>query len=636
MDTLILRTRADDLLKRVARESLKPRTQKPCDNWTEDFVRLSSKFTATPGPLRFSRSPAMRGPHQWFSDPNVWKIVGEKSAQTGGTTFLADAAMYAIAEDPGPIMYVTSTGPNGQSWVEREFQPRVEDCDPVRVLKPDDEDDYKKMEMHFKSCTFRVVGSNSPANLASRPIRYLFCDEVDKWPQDNAAEASALDLAEARTISYKHKKKIVVISTPTVETGTIHVEYLKGSQHKYFVPCPFCEKAFELKFFIDEATGGGVFIPPHCRDARGRWDLEAVEREAAYICPCCAKKIPQDFQKVMVETGTWVATNLNAPKGFISFHISAMYTLTWGQMAKEFLLKKDTAGGLHDFYNNYLGLPWVRQSSTVSDDSIDLVVKASPEYYVTAYHRQSLQEALDAEALRNFQNVVKLPIPLHLFAADPMAVALTVDVQQTNFWWCHRLWLMDETSFLLDYGEAFNNDDLMRLVNIKYKFTDKMEPMSVFIGLIDSGYKAKRESGVYDFCLASGGRFIPCQGRSTQHGFFVPVKEHQFLHRQQLMTLLQYNDSMFKQELYHRRILAREGPRWFLPRNTTLEYRQHLQGERLTEEVNARSGETELIWKEFGPNHLGDTEKEQLVFSHFASTILKRLTEVEVLNDKQN
>ena len=164
------------------------------------------------------------------------------------------------------------------------------------------------------------------------------------------------------------------------------------------------------------------------------------------------------------------------------------------------------------------------------------------------------------------------------------------------------------------------------LVNMKYDFGGGIE-QSVFIGMIDAGYKAKRESGIYDFCLAAGGRFIPSQGRHIKHGFLSPVKELSLIHRQQLLTLVQYNDAMFKEELYTRKIMMRAGAQWCLPRNTTPEYRTHLQSEKLVEGTNAATGEVELNWKEFGPNHMGDCEKMQLVIVNFAGEILRAAEE---------
>jgi phage terminase large subunit GpA-like protein len=108
-------------------------------------------------------------------------------------------------------------------------------------LKPDDPTTSRRRSNTFKTCTVKFTGSNSPANLMSRAIRYLFEDEVDTWPDDNDNEAPSLDIVEACTLSYAHAqedpahlnadhpdRRHLAILPPWV-TAQIHV------------PCPHCD-----------------------------------------------------------------------------------------------------------------------------------------------------------------------------------------------------------------------------------------------------------------------------------------------------------------------------------------------------------------------------------------------------------
>lgn len=45
-------------------------------------------------------------------------------------------------------------------------------------------------------------GANSPAGLASRPIRILLCDEVDRFPLSAGTEGDPVDLASKRMTTY--------------------------------------------------------------------------------------------------------------------------------------------------------------------------------------------------------------------------------------------------------------------------------------------------------------------------------------------------------------------------------------------------------------------------------------------------
>jgi phage terminase large subunit GpA-like protein len=429
----------------------------------------------------------------------------------------------------------------------------------------------------------------------SRPIRYLFEDEIDTWPMDLGEEAPSIEIVEACTLSYAHIRKILRISTPTVPSGAVWVRFLRGSQHKYHVPCPLrgCKKSFELVFELLN------FHRELCKDQKnGIWDEDKVEQLTSLTCPHCKRDIDQSEQCSMVDAGKWVQTNPHASKEHISWHISAMYSpnVSWGQLARFFLQKKDTPGGLHDFYNHYLGLPFIRKSSTVTITDVERVRDSSPEY--TTYSG-----------------------PNWVCPAEFKLILMSVDVQQDGFWWAQRGVTLDEASYLIDYGPAAAWEDLMVLFDRIYKLPSG-EELRLYKALIDAGYIAKRISGVYDFCLRSGGKFIPCQGRSPVHGLYQPIRETQFEYKGILIDAVQLRDDMFKEELYIRRIQERAGTPWYLPRNLGEVYKKQLTNERLVGKKTATGTEV-MEWIDDGNNHLGDVEKYLLAALNLVSPFLK-------------
>ena len=293
--------------------------------WAQDNVTLDKRFTPRPGKYDADYTPYLRQLHLWFSNPRVRQLTFVKSAQVGGTTWLANCLMWAISEDPGPILYVTSTNENAKSWSERELHPRLRSCPAIKHLIPANEDDFRKTEMHFSTCTLKLVGACSEGNLASRAIRYLFADEVDKWPDDSSLEAPALELAIARTNFYRRISKVCLTSTPTVESAAIWQNFLAGSQHRYHITCPDCGTAQPLRF-------EQLKWPEHHRDLAGAWDLEAVADETTYACEACSSHWPQSMQSDLIRAGEWIAGNPKAPTDHISAHISALYSpqMSWG------------------------------------------------------------------------------------------------------------------------------------------------------------------------------------------------------------------------------------------------------------------------------------------------------------------
>ena len=75
-----------------------------------------------------------------------------------------------------------------------------------------------------------MVGANSPSSLASRPIRILLADEIDRYPATAGNEGDPLLLAGKRLATFWNKKEVCV-STPTnKETSRISVEFENRTQ----------------------------------------------------------------------------------------------------------------------------------------------------------------------------------------------------------------------------------------------------------------------------------------------------------------------------------------------------------------------------------------------------------------------
>jgi len=85
-----------------------------------------------------------------------------------------------------------------------------------------------------------MAGANSPASLASRPIRLVLCDEVDRYPASAGDEGDPVSLATKRTATFWNRKRVLT-STPTVK-GVSRIEraYESSDQRRYHVPCPHC------------------------------------------------------------------------------------------------------------------------------------------------------------------------------------------------------------------------------------------------------------------------------------------------------------------------------------------------------------------------------------------------------------
>ena len=579
-----------DTLIEIISSCYRPREKIKVWEWIEGNCELTTESGAKyKGPIDTGRTAYTRGIYEAYADHSVRFLTLAKSAQVGGTLVLKNLVLWDIASNPSPGLYATANVNMAKRFNDRELEPHFTHCKTVDLLAVRKREKWSKLEKLFKNgATLGLIGSNSPSNLGSRSVENIKMDEVDKWPPESNREAPADQLAEARTKSYEDIRKVFTISTPTIENGAIWQRYLSGTQEKYYVPCPHCGFKQELHFFYKEGEkNGGVWWPNDCRREDGSYDLDRVERETRYRCARCDGAIHNDQKHAINLAGEWVKTNPNAPSSHRSFHISALYSPfeTWGGVARVYLQSKGSAGRLHDFWNNYLGLPWVRQATIVKHSAIREIVEISPDY------RRG-----------------ELPI-------KPIAISMTVDVQQENFWWVIRAWERTGVSYLIDYGAAISYEDLGEIVSTKYEFDGQV--YGIYKALIDSGYAASHRKGVYDWCLASCGKFVPTKGASKRQGlrssFRISAVEHKRDRNREILNLYTYDDDIFKEELYRNRIKERSGKAWYLPIDITNEYIEQLTAERLVERNLPRGG-IEFVWETSRNNHLGDCEKMQLVF----------------------
>ena len=128
-----------------------------------------------------------------------------------------------------------------------------------------------------------MTGANTAVGLRSMPARYLFLDEVDAYPASADEEGDPVALAEARTLTFAHRRKVFLGSTPTIQgLSRIEREYEASDQRRFFVPCPHCGAMQWLRF------------------ERLRWEKGRPET-AAYVCEGCDAAIEERHKTAMLE-----------------------------------------------------------------------------------------------------------------------------------------------------------------------------------------------------------------------------------------------------------------------------------------------------------------------------------------------
>lgn len=275
-------------------------------------------------------------------DPAVRESVLMKSAQVGGTEAVNNIIGYHIDQDPAPMLLLQPTLEMAEAWSKDRLAPMIRDTSALadKIADPKARDSGNTLlHKRFAGGHLTIVGANSPAGLASRPIRVLLCDEVDRFPSSAGTEGDPVDLARRRTATFRNRK-VLMISTPTVKgSSRIESAFEQSDQRYYFVPCPHCEAMQRLVW------------------AQVHWPQDRPE-EAAYVCQHCGAEIDEAQKSRMLAAGEWRSSQ--PFNGIAGFHISELYSpwTSWAEMARAFLRAKPFPETLQTWINTALGETW--------------------------------------------------------------------------------------------------------------------------------------------------------------------------------------------------------------------------------------------------------------------------------------
>ena len=328
---------------------LKPDPDLTVSEWADRNRMLASRASAEPGRYRTGRTPYMREIMDRLSpgDPTQ-RVVFMKAAQVGATEAGNNWIGFVIHQAPGPMLAVQPTVDLAKRNSRQRVDPLIEESPELRMrVKPARSRDAGNtmLSKEFAGGILIMTGANSAVGLRSTPARYIFLDEVDAYPASADEEGDPVTLAEARTTTFAHRRKVFMVSTPTIRgLSRIEREFEASDQRRYFVPCPHCGAMQWLQF------------------ERLRW-AKGQPETAAYHCAGCETAIAEHHKTEMLARGEWRATGVSADPNAIGFHLSALYSpigwKSWEQIARDWLAAQGSDEMLRAARNTLLGETWV-------------------------------------------------------------------------------------------------------------------------------------------------------------------------------------------------------------------------------------------------------------------------------------
>ncbi len=340
------------LFQNIAKTLAPPPTLK-ISQWADRYRVLSSESSAEAGKWNTARAEYQREIMDCIIESDIEDVVVMSSAQVGKTEILLNVIAYFIDYDPSPMILIQPTDLLAQAFSKDRLAPMIRDTPKLKNKIADAKSrDSENTILHkkFMGGHITMIGANTPTNLASRPIRIVLCDEVDRYPASAGKEGDVVKLAEKRTNNFWNRKKIKV-STPTIKgQSAIEKEYQSSSQGEWCVYCPSCNtiQCYDFK--------------------RLRFD------DAKMKCICCNEY----FSKTEWESkkGIWIHQYPENKKR--GFHLNEMASSwrSWEEIIKDFKNANDdfkntgSYEALKVFVNTALGESWELRGKSADDDSL--------------------------------------------------------------------------------------------------------------------------------------------------------------------------------------------------------------------------------------------------------------------------
>ena len=559
------RRKTAKLFRRVIRNTLSPKETLTVSEWAERY-RVLDGTSNIQGKWSNDVTPYLRGIMDSFVDPAVRRIYFCKASQIGGTEAMLNMLGYIVTESPAPTMIVYPTDDLGKEVSNLRIKPAFRLIPEVKkVFK---EQESKELELRFTTMTLFLNGAGSPSKLASKPIKYLFFDEIDKMGGASKKEASPFNLALERTKTYRPQEKVYACSTPTLRDNYIwNLHDGADEVRHYFVPCPNCGEMIELRFAQIRFE----------KDDEKRMSIAERAKTAEYFCEVCGLEIKNESKPEMLRRGEWRAVRkrgIGAPRS-VGFWINSLYSvfLKWEDVAEEFLKSYEDPEQLQNFTNSWLGEPWE-----------DTKLKTTAD---TVQDRETEEEE---------------------FVVPSWAAFLTggVDVQETSLYYTIRAWGKYTTSQNITHGQALSFEEIADVMNREYTTADGRK-MLVKLCLVDSGYQS---DSTYDFCVSNSDWALPVKGSSNpMRDRYKISKVDRQGSRAYGMQLVLVDGNQFKDSISARMRRENGQGSWMVFRGCDEEYRQQVTAEHKV--VERYGGKSKTVWRQkhsHADNHYLDCE----------------------------
>lgn len=358
---------ARELWQYISKNGLKPLPKTSVSQWADNHRMLSSGISAEPGKWKTSRAPYQKDIMNAFTEPGIHRVVVKSSSQIGKSDMMNNVIGRFAHLDPCAIMMIQPTIDMAQDYSKTRIAPMIRDTKVLNNLFYDVKSrdaNNTILSKVFPGGRLIMCGANSPAGLASRPIRILLADEVDRFPDSAGTEGDPVDLAAKRMTTFWNSC-MGLFSTPTNEgSSRIDEEYLAGTQEEWQHKCPNCGE-YHLLRHIDMTVDYKEIKTPSGKKT-------VIVNDVKWRCPHCGFSFSEKEMKQTPQK--YISRNADALKnGIRSFFVNGFTSpwMTWTRIMREWLEAKGDPEREKVIMNTVFGESY-KQKGAFEDEQIFL------------------------------------------------------------------------------------------------------------------------------------------------------------------------------------------------------------------------------------------------------------------------
>lgn len=422
-------------LPACVRRALAPPENLTPSEWAAKYRTLSRSQSSRHGRWRNDLEPWQVGMMDLFANPNVSEIVIVKGAQLGVSELIRNVIGWIADQCPDPTMLVLPDELSARKIMKKRIFPLFTGSPRLREIANPSHGALMEVGDGIalpNGFWLRPAWSGSASTLASDPMRFVFCDEVDKFHEWAGREADPVSLAYERTATYIGRRKIALASTPTTESGLITRRHSAcDHRYRYAVRCVHCAHEQFLSFDRVRWSKGAKAVDLR-RDPEASW----------YECAGCDRRIGPRDRAAMLARGQWrddAGREIGEASGRVGIHVSRLESsmTPFSELTAEFVASIGDPSRMQNFRNSWLGLPFYQQVATVKGSTVSEIVAAST----------AARGSVPAWSTR---------------------LLMTVDVQQDRAYYVVRAWGPRFRSRRVTHGMVSRLDDLADVLADEY------------------------------------------------------------------------------------------------------------------------------------------------------------------------